>query len=79
MDIVVGFAVGVLIVVWALMAVIVVRYICKKRKYKVIVNMLDDDYCMCGDLVSSHNFGSGHAPIGQLDYFMGTTKKPKYE
>lgn len=32
-------------------------------------------YCMCGDLVESHNFGSGHSPVSEFDYGMALVEK----
>lgn len=35
-----------------------------------IMRYTDYNYCMCGDSMDSHGFGSGHAPVSTRDYHM---------
>lgn len=33
-----------------------------------------EETCMCGDSIKSHNIASGHSPVSMLDYRLGNTE-----
>lgn len=40
-----------------------------------VLRHTDYDYCMCGDSMDSHGFGSGHAPVSTRDYHLSNMPK----
>lgn len=47
----------------------IVRFYVKRMMFELHVrSKASDDYCMCGDRVDRHSFGSGHSPVSEFDY-----------
>lgn len=54
-------------------------YIDRTVALRDVIRNTDDDYCMCGDSVDSHNFGSGHAPVGMRSYYANKVYEMRIE
>ena len=58
----------------------VIRFYVKRELWRRdIIRNADDDWCMCGDRVDSHNFGSGHSPVGMRSYHMNNLLEMRIE
>jgi len=57
-----------------------VRFYVKRMMFSLHVrSKASDDYCMCGDRVDSHSFGSGHSPVSEFDYGMMSVEKMRIQ